>query len=246
MNRDATATRAAEHFVKFSFVKVRPEWRALAEQERQEGKHEFAAACASFAADHWLRAYSLVGSRGDADLMIRAVASRMDPIHELHVLLNQSGLMRHADIAYSFLAVTRESPYSDAPRPTGPRPGPDPPFLMVYPMVKKREWYRLPQSLRASIMRDHIRVGRSFATVETNTSYSFGIDDQEFVVAFGVEDPRDFLKVVEALRGTEASRYTERETPIFTCMTMPVERALAALDGVPLRSEPATERRAAA
>jgi len=222
------------NYVKFTFVKVRPEWRALSAGRRAEGKREFAAACASFAEDHHLRAYSLVGSRGDADLMVRAVAPRMGPIHDLHVLLNQSGLMAHADIAHSYLALTRDSPYSDRPSPTAPRPGPDPPYLMVYPMVKKREWYGLPSEQRAAIMRDHIAVGRRFGTIETNTSYSFGMDDQEFVVAFGVQEPREFLEVVEALRGTEASRYTERETPIFTCMAMSIERALAALDGVSL------------
>lgn len=222
------------NYVKFTFIRMHAGWRALPAEHRAESKREFAAACASFADDHYLRAYSLVGSRGDADLMIRAVAARMEPIHDFHVLLNQTGLMAHADITHSYLALTKDSPYSDRPTPKAPRPGPEAPYLMVYPMVKKREWYSLPDDERAAIMRHHISVGRRFGTIETNTSYSFGIDDQEFVVAFGVQDPRDFLEVVEALRGTEASRYTERETPIFTCMAMSVQRALAALDGVSL------------
>ena len=127
------------HFVKFTFLKLDPAWRRLGSDERARGKHEFAAACNDFAEDHFLRAYSLVGTRGDADLMLRAAAPRLDAIHELHVILNQSGLMRYADISHSFLAMTKESVYSDEPQPLVPREGSERRYLIVYPMWKKRE-----------------------------------------------------------------------------------------------------------
>src|SRR4051794_41281376 len=95
------------HFVKFTFLKVDPSWRRRDAAARARDKEEFAAACNDFAEDHFLRAYSLVGTRGDADLMIRVTAPTLEPIHELHVVLNQSGLMRHADISHSYLAMTR-------------------------------------------------------------------------------------------------------------------------------------------
>ena len=218
-------------FVKFTFIKVAPSWRALPQDERDGGKREFVAACEDFASEHFLRAYSLVGTRGDTDLMLRSVASRVQPLHELHVLLNQTSLMRHADISHSYLAVTRPSEYAEQPTPLAPREGSDRQFLIVYPMVKRREWYRLPPEERGRIMRDHIEVGRKYGTIEINTSYSFGIDDQEFVVAFNADDPRDFLDLVHQLRASEASIYTDRETPIFTCISMSPARALAALDG---------------
>ena len=91
------------NFVKFTFFRVLPEWRRRGAEERRLDKSEFAAACEEFAAGHLLRAYSLVGTRGDADLMIRSVAPSLDPIHELHVLLNQSGLMRWAEVSHSYL-----------------------------------------------------------------------------------------------------------------------------------------------
>ena len=84
------------NYVKYTFLKADPAWRRLPAAERAEHKREFAAACREFAEDHVLRAYSLVGTRGDCDLMVRAIAADLDPIHELHVLLNQSGLMRWA------------------------------------------------------------------------------------------------------------------------------------------------------
>jgi chlorite dismutase len=228
------------NYVKYTFVKVNPAWRRRTAAERAADKREFAAACREFADMHFLRTYSLVGTRGDCDLMVRAIAGRLEPIHELHVLLNQTGLMRYADIPHSYLAMTKESPYTDDPdRPAEPRPGADSKYLIVYPMWKKREWYGLSADQRAGIMRDHIAVARRFTGIETNTAYSFGLDDQEFVVAFDADDPAEFLDLVQELRTTESSAYTAAETPIFTCISASPERALDALDGEALGAVPA-------
>ncbi|MEA2480780.1 MAG: hypothetical protein QOJ07_2702 [Thermoleophilaceae bacterium] len=219
------------NYVKFSFLKLDPAWRRRPADERARDKEEFAAACADFAEDHFLRAYSLVGMRGDTDLMLRMVTPTLDPIHDFHVVLNQSGLMRWAEISHSYLAMTKESVYSDEAQPLAPRAGSERRFLIVYPMWKKRSWYQLPGEERMRIMRGHIEVGRRYGTIEINTAYSFGLDDQEFVVSFNTDDPSDFLDLVQELRGTESSAYTESETPIFTCISASVERALGALDG---------------
>jgi chlorite dismutase len=224
------------NYVKYTFLKVDPAWRRLPPEERAEHKREFAAACNDFAQDHHLRTYSLVGTRGDCDLMVRAIAPDLDPIHELHVLLNQSGLMRWASTPYSYLAMTKESPYSDEARPLEPRQGADRRYLIVYPMWKQRSWYGLAPEERMRVMRDHIAVARRFTGIETNTAYSFGLDDQEFVVAFDTDDPAHFLDLVQELRSTESSAYTESETPIFTCRSASVERALDALDGEAVRA----------
>ena len=226
------------HFVKFTFLKLDSSWRRREPADRARDKEEFAAACNDFAEDHFLRAYSLVGTRGDADLMIRVSAPALEPIHELHVVLNQSGLMRYADVSHSFLAMTKESVYSDEPQPLQPREGSDRKYLIVYPMWKKREWYLLPGEERMRIMRGHIEVGRRYGSIEINTAYSFGIDDQEFVVSFNADDPGEFLDLVQELRGTESSAYTASEIPIFTCISASVERALDALDGETVAAHP--------
>jgi len=222
----------ARNYVKYTFLKVDAAWRRRSAAERAADKAEFAAACNEFSSTHYLRAYSLVGTRGDCDLLVRAIAPSLDAIHELHVLLNQSGLMRWADVPHSYLALTKESPYSDQPeQPLAPREGADSKYLIVYPMWKKREWYMLSAEERMRVMRDHIAVARRFTGIETNTAYSFGLDDQEFVVAFDADDPSEFLDLVQELRSTESSAYTASETPIFTCIRSSVERALDALDG---------------
>ncbi len=222
---------SARRYLKYTFVKVSPEWRRREDGERAQDKREFAAACAEFGADHFLKAYSLVGTRGDCDLMLRSVAPTLDPIHELHVLLNQTGLMRYADISHSYLALTKESVYSQEEQPSDPRPGSERRYFIVYPMWKKREWYALPPDERMRIMRGHIEVGKRYPGIEINTAYSYGLDDQEFVVSFNADDPAEFLDLVHELRSTESSAFTASETPIFTCLSATPERALDALDG---------------
>jgi chlorite dismutase len=217
------------HFVKYTFLSVDPAWRRLDATQRARDKQEFAAACADFAEGHLLRAFSLVGTRGDADLMLLSQAQNLERIHEFHVVLGQSGLMKWCSVPHSYLAMTKESEYSDESR-LEVRPA-HAKYLFVYPFVKSREWYGLPADERYRIMQEHIRIGREFPSVDLNTSYSFGLDDQEFVVAFETDEPGDFLDLVQKLRGTESSRYTKRDTPTFTCVSCSVERALGALDG---------------
>src|ERR687894_2898422 len=220
------------HFVKYTFLKVDPAWRRLDDEQRAEDKREFFAACENFAAERLLRAFSTVGTRGDTDMMLLTQATNLERIHEFHVVLAQSGLMKWCAIPYSFLAMTKPSEYSDESRlEVRPQKGR---YMFVYPFVKTREWYGLDPKERWRIMQEHIAVGREFPSVDLNTSYSFGLDDQEFVVAFETDEPADFLDLVQRLRTTEASAFTKRDTPTFTCISCSVERALAALDGTPI------------
>lgn len=225
----------SRQFVKYTFLKMDPAWRRLDAEERAQGKREFAAACADFAEDHLLRAFSLVGTRGDADLMLLSQSVNLDTLHDFHVVLNQSGLMQWTSIPYSFLAMTKESEYSDESR-LEVRPA-HAKYLFVYPFVKTRAWYNLDAKERWRVMQEHIKVGKEYPRVDLNTSYSFGLDDQEFVVAFETDEPSDFLDLVQRLRTTESSLFTLRDTPTFTCISASVEKALNALDGEPVALE---------
>ena len=102
-------------------------------------------------------------------------------------------------------------------------------YLFVYPFVKNREWYAMPFEQRQAMMDEHIKVGNKYPSVRLHTTYSFGLDDQEFVVAFETDKPADFLDLVMELRETEASRYTLRDTPTFTCIKKPLEAILSEL-----------------
>jgi chlorite dismutase len=217
-------------FAKFTFFKIDPAWRRRDDELRASDKREFLAACEDFAVDRSLRAYSTIGTRGDADLILLSQSPVLEDIHTFHVVLGQSGLAKWATIPHSYLAMTKPSPYSEEAARTEICTS-DRKYLFVYPFDKKREWYGLPEEERQRIMRGHIEVGRRYPQIIINTAYSFGLDDQEFVVSFEADEPGDFLDLVQELRPTESSSYTLRDTPIFSCVAMSVGRALDALDG---------------
>jgi chlorite dismutase len=118
--------------------------------------------------------------------------------------------------------MTKPSPYASPetdPEREALRAYPDgAPYVFVYPMVKTRAWYALSGEERGKMMREHVAAGRKYPKIRINTSYSYGIDDQEFIVAFEGDDPAEFLDLVQDLRYTRASQYTLRDTPMFTCV----------------------------
>jgi chlorite dismutase len=234
--RSQVSASTARQYIRYLFFKVRPSWRhdvrpdlhARSRAELVEVLNSFKERIAV------LRAYSTLGTRADADLMLWMVSERLEDFQELQSALLHTEMGAHFDTPFSYLAMTRRSQYVDKHvhddgegegRRTRIRPL-DRKYLFVYPMVKKRPWYRLSLEERQAAMDEHIRVGHEFPRVKINTSYSFGLDDQEFVVAFETDYPGDFLDLVEKLRGGESSAYTERETPIFTCVAASFDEVL--------------------
>ena len=208
-----------------------PPGSAATPSARAEDKREFLAACEDFAADRSLRAYSTVGTRGDTDLMLLAQSPMLDDIHTFHVVLAQSGLAKWATIPHSYLAMTKPLAVlgvRGAARDLHLR-------AQVLHRLSARQEARVVPARRSTSAggswREHIEIGRRYPEITINTAYSFGLDDQEFVVSFECDDPGEFLDLVQELRGSESSAYTLRDTPIFTCVAMSVARALDALDG---------------
>lgn len=214
------AAKIEKSFLKYTFFKVAREWRSLEDETKEECKREFLQALRESSPLN-LSFFSLVGIRGDTDFMIQADSPNLDPFQTLIASLLSTKLGRYLDIPYSYLAMTRKSRYLGSLRHPG-QEGTVPQkssskFLFVYPFVKKREWYKLPFVERQRIMAEHLKIGHKYPSIKINTGYSFGLDDQEFVLAFEGGDPAEFLSLVEELRSSEASMYTQLETPIFTC-----------------------------
>ena len=228
----------ARDFVVYTFFHVRPEWRRLTRTTREEGKDAFARVVAHPPEGLQVRTYSLVGLKAAAEMMVWSIGPALTPIQEFHSRLLGTSMGGYLDTSYSYLGMGRRSEYlgdhahggegSDAQR----RPL-DLPYLFVYPFVKKREWYALSFEERRRIMGEHFRIGHRYPKIRIHTGFSFGLDDMEFILSFEAEAPADFLDLVNALRPTEASRYTALETPIFTCVLSPARRMLDLADGLP-------------
>jgi chlorite dismutase len=230
------AAETSTQYVAYTLYKVDPGWRRLPVEERAAGKEALAEVVAAWQERIELRTYSLVGVRPDVDFMFWKLTERYDDLRELAVDLNATPIAGYLETPYSYLAATKPSQYfeekSKRPRRVVPRGAP---YLVVYPFVKMREWYSLPLDDRRRAMTEHAAVGGRFSTITNHTTYSFGIDDQEFMTAFECESPADFLQLMMTLRETEASRYTERDTPIFVGTAQELPEILDSLDGASAR-----------
>ena len=222
-------------FVNFAFYKLDPAFRRLHPDEKETARGEFLQAVNARIPGQMVLSYSTVGLRPDADLLLWRIGKTGDEFQQHTAAINQTKLAGYLSTPHSFVSMTKRSMYIDKLDPfhtaesrTHILPGKRK-YLFVYPFVKTREWYLLPLERRQAFMDNHIRVGNEFPSVKLNTTYSFGLDDQDFVVAFETDAPADFLDLVMKLRETEASKYTQRDTPIFTCVQMPVEQVLGQL-----------------
>ncbi len=221
-------------YIAYTFYKVDPAWRRLPVDERSAGKDAFAEVIESWAERmEGLRAYSLAGVRPDCDFFLWKITDRYADLAELGAALNGTPLAGWLETPYSYLATIKSSQYAEGRRRERRMVPREAPYLVVYPFVKVRPWYALPLEERQRAMREHMDVGSEFVTITNHTSYSFGIDDQEFMTAFECEEPADFMQLMLRLRETEASRYTERDTPIFVGSRAEIRSVLDALDGAP-------------
>jgi chlorite dismutase len=228
----APAAPVKRQFVSFEFYKVTEEFRKLSRGKRESVKKSFLKAVDSFKNDGILLAYSTVGFKADVDLMLWKISYDIDAFQRLSSAVMKSEMGPYLKTPASYLAQTKRSTYIDKHQHDGQDgnrmnvyPGRFK-YIFIYPFVKTREWYLLSKEERQRIMDEHIRVGTAFPSVKLNTTYSFGLDDQDFVVAFESDEPADFLDLVMALRETEGSKYTVRDTPIYTCRLHELKVAL--------------------
>jgi chlorite dismutase len=251
---ERAARLTKRQYVRFAFYKVDPLWRRLAAAEQAEQKQELFDVIRGFNRRMLLRPYSTMGTRADAELLLWQIAETPEVFQDLAAAIMRSRMGSYLNIVYSFFSQTKRSLYEiRTPSSNGAEEDPDErlildptesKYLFVYPFIKTRSWYQLSQAARQGMMDEHITIGRKYPSVKLNTTYSFGIDDYEFIVAFETDEPSDFLDLVQELRETTISLYTLQDTPLFSCSNMRLDEALDALGGPPIAEaiEPGTER----
>lgn len=99
-------------------------------------------------------------------------------------------------------------------------------YLVIYPFTKTAEWYVKPREERQALMNEHIAIGKQYTEVRQLLLYSTGLQDQEFVAIYEMDDLRRFSELVTALRSTQGRPFTLRDTPVQTCVFHPAEETL--------------------
>jgi len=234
-----------QQYINFPFYKLDPAWRRLSETERTRGKGEFREVTEFFQKKIIALAYNLIGLRPDADFFLWRISYHLEDFEDMSAQLMNTGLGKYLTTPYGYLSMTRRSIYveehqKEDPTGEGSRlqvvPGQSK-YAFVYPFIKSRAWYALDKLARQDAMNEHIRTGHKYQSVKINTTYSYGLDDQEFVLAFESDEPKDFLDLMMELRDTKASSYTIKDTPTFTGILRPLRDILDYLDKQPITAQ---------
>jgi chlorite dismutase len=204
----------------FSAYSLTAEWFRLAGEERRAALAGWLAALRRAAPR--VELYQLFPTRANADLLVWStlpVPLPDAPAAFFSGAAHATGPLRHLVSCRDVLwGLTRPSAYARG-RSQGtidPLAGERRPYLVVYPFSKTADWYLKSQDARQGMMNEHIRVGREHPGVRQLLLYSFGLQDQEFVVVYEVDDLTVFSELVQALRGTEGRRFTARDAPVYT------------------------------
>jgi chlorite dismutase len=229
--------RERRQFLNYAFYRLDPVFRRLPAEAQQSAAAAFVAMVREWQASDELilRTYSLVGLRADVDFMLWRIA--FDPLcfQAMEAAIRRSPLGPYLTQVHSFLSLQRRSPYVNKTKGAGEAVelmAGQGKYLFVYPFTKTRDWYRLSPHARQGMMDEHIAASAPFKGVHLNTSYSYGIDDQDFVVAFDSDYPQEFVDLVGRLRYTEASLYTQCDTPMFACAQASIEAIVGQLAAV--------------
>ena len=229
LTKNAAQTRGSTTYLNFSFFKIDPRWRWLNEAAKNEAIKEFGKLL-EYSSDSQkgmlVRTYSTVGLREDADFMLWTISDNVEKMQTLASRVYSTVLGKYIEASYVYLSATRPSVYSSKVVPGFMTGQPPMRFVVVYPFVKSREWYLLPFEERKRMMEEHIIVGRKFPQVRLNTTCSFGLDDQDFMLAFETEDLMAFQELIIQLRETQVSRYVVKDTPMIVCVHKGIEQTL--------------------
>ena len=216
-------------YLNFSFFKVDPKWRWLNELGKDEAIKEFSSLIEVANTKMKVRTYSTVGLRDDTEFMLWMISDSVEKMQVLISKIYSTILGKYVEPSHIYLSTSRPSLYSNKVVPGFATDEQPMKYAIVYPFVKSREWYLLPYEERQKMMEEHIMVGRKFPQIRLNTSYSFGVDDQDFMLAFETNDLMIFQDLIIQLRETQVSKYIVRDTPMLVCIYKGVEDIIKSL-----------------
>ena len=219
-----------KQFVNFTFLRVNPDWRKLDVEAKRVCKAEFANVFESFRNDFLLFSYSLVGFDSKADLMFWRVGKSLDLVQEMTAKLYRTNLGSYIETTDNYLSITKRMMFVDGPSEDRQRVSAGTTkYHFVYPCAKHKEWFEMPIDERDTMIEENFMVGKKFPNIKIHLTHAFGFTDNEYLISFETDEPRDFLALAEELRQTPASKLTLRGMPVYTCRQRSLMECLDAL-----------------
>lgn len=223
-------TTAPAQFTAFWLYSRRDSWRDATHPNWDTVVSEFSSVLNN--SDVTIRgAYSTMGLRPDVDMMLWVHAEKLDQIQKLAVQIDQTEIGRALHRADGYIGTAGMSQYDPTHGPAFVKGLAPRRYLSVYPFIKTPEWYLIDYKERREMMVEHGKLANPWPNLQTNTVESFGIQDQEFIVALEDDSPKDLVDMVKKLRDAEVRVYTSLDTPIYLGELMSIEDTLETIKG---------------
>lgn len=223
-----------KQFVNFMFFRVNSDWRKQSAEAKANSKNEFQNVFDNFGENLLLFSYSLVGFDSKADLMFWRIGNSLDSIQEMTAGLFRTNLGSFLETTDNYLSVTKKRMFiSEAQNRNledryhvvaGAKK-----YHFLYPCAKTSDWYDISDEERHALVEENFMVGRKFENIKIHLTHAFGFSEQEFIISFETDEPKDFLALAEELRQTTSARFTLRGMPIYTCRQRSLAECLDAL-----------------
>ncbi|HXV50762.1 MAG TPA: chlorite dismutase family protein [Nitrosopumilaceae archaeon] len=215
-------------FFSFAFFKIDPKWRWMADLAKEESAKEVENVIKK--SNVKFRSYSTLGLRDDAEFLFWFASESLEEIQDVVSKIYLTVFGKYIYPTHVYLSNTRPSIYAKESKGHGWLAGEEQrKYVIVYPFIKTREWYLLSVQERQQMMDEHIQVGKKYPQVILNTTYSFGIHDAEFMLAFETDDLHAFQNLIMELRETKVSRYIKVDTPMIVGVKKDIIPLIASL-----------------
>ena len=204
-------------YFNFSFFKVDTKWRWMANQAKEESAKEVENILNNSGIR--FRTYSTLGLRDDAEFLLWFSSDNIEQFQDVVSKIYLTVFGKYIFPSHVYLSNTRPSLYAKSGIEHGWLAGEaQKKYVIVYPFIKTREWYLLPVQKRKEMMDEHIKIGQKYPEVILNTTYSFGIHDAEFMLAFETDYLDKFQDLIMDLRETKVSTFIKVDTPMIVCV----------------------------
>lgn len=222
--------RVEKQFVNFMFLRVAPEWRRLDRTAKARIKNEFVSVFEEFRADLLLFTYSLVGFDSKADLMFWRIGPSLDLIQDMTAKLYRTELGSYCETADNYLSITKKRMFvSGGDEDKFHVIAGQKKYFFLYPCSKNREWLEKSTDERDILTEDNFMVGKKFQNIKIHMTHAFGFSDQEYLISFETDEPRDFLAFSEELRESPNAGFSLHGMPVYTCRQRSLTECLDSL-----------------
>ncbi|OIO02853.1 MAG: hypothetical protein COX65_10505 [Elusimicrobia bacterium CG_4_10_14_0_2_um_filter_56_8] len=215
--------KSSNIYSSFMFLKLQPEFRRLISNEKIAAKQEFENMVGACQEKLFLRTYMVSGLRSDSDMLFWRMSDDLSYLQEICARTFSTGAGKYFTPVHSFLGVhhgpetaqlKKDLDFGFLPKETFGRYR----YMLLHPVVKAHTWYELSEEERETLLTERRQVFTRYKEIQENFFLSYGLDDQEIIVAREARTMEDLISATQELRQKRIKNYTVVDKPVFLCL----------------------------